>query len=76
MLIFKAFVNDKKIDEIHIWNTGNCSNPAMGIYEYKILKPEGFEGWSIFHQRSKGYMPLVAQVTEILAKHGDNNEKT
>jgi hypothetical protein len=74
MLIIKININEKEIDEIHIWNTGICTNPLFNIWKYKILKPEGFEDWSIYHNRDKGYLPLLAQVTEILTKHGDNND--
>jgi len=76
MLILKAFINHKKIDEIHIWNTGECTNPELGMWKYKILRPEGFEGWYIIHKRDDGYLALLKQVIDIIMLNGDNNEKT
>ncbi len=74
MLIIKVNLNLKQIDELHIWNTGVCSNHKNGIWEYKILKPEGLEDWSIYHKRDSGYLPLLKHALEIITKHGDNND--
>jgi hypothetical protein len=72
MLILKAYINSEEIDELHIWNTGKCTNSENNIWEYKILKPEGFEDWSIYHNRDSGYLPLLAQAIEIIMKDGGN----
>jgi hypothetical protein len=71
MMIIKVFINEKEIDEIHIWNTGECTNPELNMWKYKILKPEGFEDWYIIHNRDTGYMNLLVEVLEIIRKHGD-----
>jgi hypothetical protein len=74
MLIIKVNINSEKIDDICIQNTGECTNPLFNIWKYKIVKPEGFEDWSIYHKRDDGYLPLLAKVIEILTKHGDKND--
>ncbi len=66
MLTIKAYINYNKIDEIHIQNTGECTNPELNMWKYKIVKPEGFEGWYIIHKRDDGYMPLLMQVLKII----------
>lgn len=73
MLIIKAFLNDREIDEICIWNTGECTNPELNMWKYRIVEPQGFEDWYIIHKRDDGYMPLLAKALEILTKHGDKN---
>ena len=71
MLIIKAFVNEKEIDEIHIWNTGNCMCSESEIYAYKIVKPEGYKLDVIFHAQSDGYMALLKQAIDIINPIGD-----
>jgi len=68
MLVVKAFINEKKIEEIHIWNTGNCTNESMQTYEYKIVKPEGYDTFPIFHMRKLGWMNLMAQVIDVIER--------
>ena len=59
MLIIKAFINEKEIDEIHIHNV-NVINERFDIYEYRIRKPEGY------HVRFKGWKPLVIDALKVL----------
>lgn len=66
MLIVKAFVNEHEIDEIWIWNTGRKVDDVDETYEYKILKPEGYDHISIYHDRDKGWKPLVQKVLHFL----------
>lgn len=62
MLILKAFVNEKEIDEIHIQNIEYIGN---GIYEYKIKKPEG--DWPVIHHKRKdGWRKLALRVLYVL----------
>jgi len=68
MLVVKAFINEKQIEEIHIWNTGNCTSEAMQTYEYKIVKPEGYEKFPIFHMRELGWMNLMAQAIDVIER--------
>ncbi len=74
MLIAKVYINDNKIDDIHIWNTGEITGVHNNIWKYKILKPEGFEDWNLHHKRDKGYIPLLKMALEIIEKHGDKND--
>jgi len=66
MLVIKAYINEKKIDEIHILNTGICVNDTMQTYEYKIVQPKGYEGFPIFHMRNLGWRVLAKQAIELL----------
>ena len=70
MLIIKAFVNTKEIDQIHIWNTGICTCATNNMWKYEIVEPEGFEDWYIIHKRDEGYLPLLAKAIEIITKYG------
>ena len=74
MLIIEASINFNQIDEIHIQNTGECTNPELNIWKYVIVEPQGFEDWCIYHKRDSGYLPLLAHVIEILMKHGGNDD--
>ena len=65
MLIIKAYINEKLIDEIHIQNVGG--NPK-GLSEYAVKKPE-MEG-RIKHHRPDGWVALAAAVLGILAESG------
>lgn len=65
MLIIKAYVNEKLIDEIHIQNVGGNPN---GLSEYAVRKPE-VEG-TIKHHRPSGWVALAAAVLGILAEGG------
>ncbi len=66
MLIVKAFINDREIEEIWIHNTSNCVNTAFGIWEYRIRKPEGYGHLPIYHRRNKGWMALALDVMKII----------
>lgn len=63
MLIIKAYVNHKQIDEIWVHNVGYAGG---GLYHYTIEKPEGFDNIVIHHRREDGYIPLMKQVLEII----------
>jgi hypothetical protein len=65
MLIIKAFVNKKQIDEIHIHNVETLSE-EHDIYEYRIEKPEGYEHIPIYHVRWRGWRPLMTEVLKVL----------
>jgi len=69
MLIIKTYINEKEIDDIHIWNTGECTGVDNNIWKYKILKPKGFEDWNLHHKRDDGYLPLLVKAIEILTKY-------
>jgi len=66
MLIIKAFVNERQIDEIHIHNEGRLyDNEEIKICEYKVLEPGGYDKLFI-HDQSDGWMALAAKVLEEL----------
>ena len=62
MLILKAFINEKQIDEIHIQNVEYIGND---LYGYQIRKPE--EDYPIiYHKRNDGWMVLAKKVLDVL----------
>lgn len=68
MLIIKAYINERQIDEIWIHNLGTgCSGYEFGeLYNYRIEKPEGYEQKLIEHSRGDGWQVLVKKALEIL----------
>ncbi len=68
MLVVKAYINDREIDEIYIQNTGICVNEALQTYEYKIVKPRGYGEFPIFHMRELGWKVLTKQAMEIIER--------
>lgn len=76
MLIIKAFVNDKEIDEIRIGNTGKrcCDDEKFyhfneNYYFYEIVKPK--HGVLVVHDRRKGWTDLVRKAFVNIAKYPD-----
>ena len=61
MLIIKAYLNEKEIDEILIQNTGEIKD---GKTKYLIRKPAN--DTPIFHKRSDGYRPLLLKALKII----------
>ena len=66
MLIIKAFVNEREIDEIYVWNTGQKVDQYDETYEYRILKPKGYEDIPIYHNRKNGWKNLMKLVLIFL----------
>lgn len=70
MLIIKAYVNKRQIDEIHIHNMGAMGSPDFlspaGLYTYRIEKPEGYERNLIAHRRSDGWQVLAKRALQVL----------
>ena len=67
MLIIKAYINEREIEEIWVHNTGNRPNiPKDDTYEYRIRKPEGYDHYPIYHKRSNGWKHLARIVLEVL----------
>jgi hypothetical protein len=65
VLILRAFVNDKQIDEIFIQNKGGN---MRGLCTYEVVKPS-LDG-TIKHNRPDGWVPLAATVLSALAEAG------
>lgn len=71
MLILKAFINEREIDEIQIRNVGKV--PVMdgtdtNTYEYRIYRPWGLRHIPIYHRRDDGWNPLAVQALDIIRK--------
>ena len=64
MLILKAFVNHKQIDEIHIQRTDKTDGESVCTYE--VRKPGGLKRHTIHHYRPGGWRPLAQKVLAIL----------
>ena len=66
MLIAKIYVNERKIDEIHIQNIGQILQFNSKLHEYKIRKPEGCDDIKLAHIRARGYrLLLIMALTEL-----------
>jgi len=63
MLIIKAYLNEKEIDEILIQNTGEVT---LGEYKYFIRKPK--IDIPIWCKRGDGYRPLLLKALKIIEK--------
>lgn len=66
MLVVKVHVNFDQIDEVHIQNIGKSHSTQYHMY--RIVKPSGYENFVIDHDRSEGYVSLVASVFDILKR--------
>ena len=68
MLVLKTFINFNKIDEIHVANSLKQRYEDYGtdIFEYNIIKPEGYEDIPIYHSRKNGWKTLAIYVLEVL----------
>lgn len=67
MLIIKAYINERQIDEIHIHNTGQ-QDVYYGWFKYRITEPEGYENKIIRHYRKDGWMELAKKAIKILTR--------
>ena len=63
MLILKAYINKRKIDEIRIQNTGAIG--AWGQHIYRISKP--VVDVDILHHRSAGWKILARKALNEIA---------
>ena len=73
MLVLKAFINHKQIDEIHVQNIGEIDT-EYDVWAYKIRKPKGHEGKRFFHVRSEGYLQLASNVLGYLSDKEFNKQ--
>ena len=68
MLILKAYLNDRLIEEIHIQNVeDHCK--ILG-HKYKIIKPKGFKE-PVRHHRYKGWIPLAIKILQEIEDRDD-----
>lgn len=74
MLIVKVFINEKKIDELHIWNKAERFDLETDCYEYRLLSPEGYKDIPILHIRSEGYKPLLRKALKVIDDVDKNKE--
>lgn len=70
MLILKAYVNEREIDEIQIVNTGHRSG-VPDRYLYRIRKPEGYNHVEIHHYREDGWKVLAQKTLTVLEADED-----
>ena len=73
MLILKAYINEREIDEIWVHNVGKVpvmDGVATDTYEYRIRKPKGYDHIPIYHRRSDGWSPLTVYALDIIRKEG------
>jgi len=85
MLIIKAYVNHRQIDELCIHNLGNVVPAKVGepiaddLCLYQIEKPNGYREpeYRIQHKRSNGWEELARKACEVIKakKHKDCLEK-
>ena len=74
MLIVKAFINDRQIEEIHIQNKGLLSITDKDIiHKYKIVKPKGHEDKIILHMRETGWKALTETALRIINERGGDD---
>lgn len=66
MLILRAYVNEHKVEEIWVENTGQQKDPDTDIYDYRIVYPIGYEDIAIYHSRKRGWKTLAVYVLEVL----------
>jgi len=66
MLIVKVYINENKIDELHIWNKAERFDVETDCYEYRILSPEGYSDIPVLHIRSDGYGPLLRKCLKVI----------
>ena len=67
MLIIRAFINKDQIEDIWIHNVGRA-NVDTDTYEYRVLKPEGYDHIPIYHNRDRGWRLLTIQVLDLLER--------
>ena len=85
MLIIKAYVNRRQIDELCIHNLGNVNPVEIGgfitddLCLYQIEKPNGYREpeYCIQHRRSDGWEELTRKACEVIKakKYKDSLEK-
>jgi len=85
MLVIKAYVNHKQIDELWIHNLGNVNPVEMGgsvtddLCLYQIENPAGYmePEYHIQHKRSAGWEELTRKACEVIKtkKHEDSLKK-
>ena len=59
MLILKAYVNKKEIDEIYIQNVEHIEGDE---YRYKVRKPDKYSNVEVTHYRSLGWKYLAEAI--------------
>ena len=65
MLVIKAFINQRQIDEIKIQRVED-DVIGKGIHEYSIRKPEGIEDIPLYHVYTDGWESLAEHVLHTI----------
>jgi hypothetical protein len=69
MLILKAYINEREIEEIWIHNVGKRDG---NVWEYRIRKPSGYDHIPVYHIRKNGWRELAQKVLEVLEQSNDD----
>lgn len=72
MLIIKAYINERLIDQVWIHNKGE--GKKIGDCNYEIEIPQGVKG-KIAHERAKGWMPLAARALVKILVQGKEDSR-
>lgn len=73
-IFFRILVNQPiLIEEIIVWQS-KARDRRKKEYEYRILKPSGYETKKIVHRAKKGHRSLLIQVLKLLEEK-DQAEK-
>lgn len=65
MLVVRVFINNTKIDEIKLVNTG-CKKGEK--YLYRFLEPKTLNYLEIYHDRNKNWSYLVEKALKMYNK--------
>lgn len=78
MLILRAFINHREIDQIWIHNEGQLEELGKieeeGVWEYKVVRPKGIPE-KLTHHRRKGWVPLALKALTLVLKKEQEKEK-
>ena len=69
MFVMKLYINSYEIKEIWVQNKKKI-HPDSDLYEYRIMKPEGFEDTPLYHVRSDGAGILAERIMRRLNTYG------
>jgi hypothetical protein len=67
MLMVKVYVNEEKIDEIGLINTGHRNENGDHLYKFRI--PADLGQYEIYHKRSDPWYILVSKALEVYRHH-------
>lgn len=72
MFILQVAINERKIVQIHVINTGHVNE--QGEHLYRIRMPEELNSYEIYHERKKPWYYLVEKIVSVL-KEAESDKK-